>query len=152
MSCCTAPRLFLGLMAGLLAAFAAQEAPAQEAVFFEYDGSFEDATFAVENTIIGRGLVIDYRSHTGDMLNRTAADIGSDVVIFDQADIFLFCSAAVSRRVMEADPASIAHCPYNIFVTSKDGVVQIGHRTYPDGPMQEVEALLDAIILEARDQ
>ena len=152
MSCCTAPRHFLGLMAVLIAAVTAQETRAQEAVFFDYDGSFEDATFAIENTIIGRGLVIDYRSHVGDMLNRTAADIGSDVVVFDQADIFLFCSAAVSRRVMEADPANIAHCPYNIYVTSKDGVVQIGHRTYPDGPMQEVEALLDAIILEARDQ
>ena len=152
MSCCTAPRHFLGLMAMFIAAVTAQETRAQEAVFFDYDGSFEDATFAVENTIIGRGLVIDYRSHVGDMLNRTAADIGSDVVVFDQADIFLFCSAAVSRRVMEADPANIAHCPYNIYVTSKDGVVQIGHRTYPDGPMQEVEALLDAIILEARDQ
>ena len=152
MSCHTAPPLFFGLMAGLIAATIAQDASAQEAVYFDYDGSFDDATFAVENTIIGRGLVIDYHSHVGDMLNRTAADIGSDVVIFDQADIFLFCSAAVSRRVMEADPANIAHCPYNIFVTSKDGVVQIGHRTYPDGPMQEVEALLDAIILEARDQ
>ena len=152
MSCHTVPPLFLGLMAGLIAATIAQDASAQEAVYFEYDGSFDDATFAVENTIIGRGLVIDYHSHAGDMLNRTAADIGSDVVIFDQADIFLFCSAAVSRRVMEADPANIAHCPYNIFVTSKDGVVEIGHRTYPDGPMQEVEALLDAIILEARDQ
>ncbi len=143
-------RMMIGLSLGLVLTAAPQAGLAQDAVFYEFDGSFDDATFAVENTIIGRGLVIDYVSHTGDMLNRTAADMGSDVVIFDRADIFLFCSAAVSRRVMEADPANIAHCPYNIFVTDRDGVVQIGHRTYPDGPMQEVEALLDAIILEAR--
>lgn len=124
-------------------------ASAQEAVMTPFDGSFEDATFAVESTIVGRGLVIDYVSHTGEMLNRTGADVGSDVTIFDNADIFLFCSAVVSREVMEADPMNIAHCPYNIFVTDTDGEVMIGHRTYPDGPMQAVETLLDEIVQEA---
>lgn len=123
---------------------------AQDAITYPFDGSFDDATFAVESAIIDRGLVIDYTSHVGAMLNRTAADMDSDQVIFDQADIFLFCSAAISRRVMEADPMNIAHCPYGIFVTENDGEILLGHRAYPDGPMQEVEALLDAIILEAR--
>jgi len=127
-------------------------AQAQDVITYDFDGSFEDATFAVENSIVGRGLVIDYVSHVGEMLNRTGADVGSDVVIFDAADIFLFCSAAVSRRAMEADPMNIAHCPYSIFVAERDGAVMIGHRAYPDGAMQEVEAMLDAIILEARGQ
>ena len=35
-------------------------------------------------------------SHTGEMLARTGADVGSDVKIFDAADIFLFCSAVIS--------------------------------------------------------
>ena len=140
--------LILGLaMAGL-----PQIAIAQDAITYPFDGSFEDASFAIENAIIDRGLVIDYTSHVGEMLNRTAADMGSDVVIFDNAQIFLFCSAAVSRRVMEADPMNIMHCPYGIFVADRDGEVMIGHRDYPDGPMQEVEALLDAIILEATAQ
>ncbi|MFY9246809.1 DUF302 domain-containing protein [Roseicyclus sp.] len=140
--------LFLGLvMAGL-----PQIAVAQDAITYPFDGSFEDASFAIENAIIDRGLVIDYTSHVGDMLNRTGADVGSDVAIFDNAQIFLFCSAAVSRRVMEADPMNIMHCPYGIFVADMGGEVMIGHRDYPDGPMQEVEALLDAIILEATAQ
>lgn len=140
--------LFLGLvMAGL-----PQIAVAQDAITYTFDGSFEDASFAIENAIIDRGLVIDYTSHVGDMLNRTGADVGSDVAIFDNAQIFLFCSAAVSRRVMEADPMNIMHCPYGIFVADMGGEVMIGHRDYPDGPMQEVEALLDAIILEATAQ
>ena len=140
--------LILGLaMAGL-----PQIAIAQDAITYPFDGSFEDASFAIENAIIDRGLVIDYTSHVGEMLNRTAADMGSDVVIFDNAQIFLFCSAAVSRRVMEADPMNIMHCPYGIFVADMGGEVMIGHRDYPDGPMQEVEALLDAIILEATAQ
>ncbi|AHM04592.1 hypothetical protein roselon_02256 [Roseibacterium elongatum DSM 19469] len=132
----------------------ATAASAQHAITFPFDGSFEDATFAVENAIINRGLVIDYTSHVGEMLNRTAEDVGAGDAepIFDNADIYLFCSAAMSRRVMEADPMNIVHCPYSIFVMEMDGQVLLGHRDYPDGPMQEVEAVLDAIILEARGQ
>jgi uncharacterized protein (DUF302 family) len=127
-------------------------AQAQDVITYTFDGSFEDATFALESAIVDRGLVIDLVSHVGEMLNRTGADVGSDQMIFDNADIFLFCSAAVSRRVMEADPMNIVHCPYSIFVTEKDGEVMMGHRAYPDGPMQEVEAMLDSIILDARNQ
>nr|WP_235190170.1 DUF302 domain-containing protein [Sulfitobacter mediterraneus] len=116
---------------------------------YDFDGSFDDAAFSVESAIVGRGLVIDYVSHTGEMLNRTGADVGSDVTIFDGADIFLFCSAVLSRKVMEADPMNIAHCPYGIFVTDKDGKVSVGYRNYPDGPMQEVQSLLDDIVREA---
>ena len=140
------------LVLGLVMAGLPQIAVAQDAITYPFDGSFEDASFAIENAIIDRGLVIDYTSHVGDMLNRTGADVGSDVAIFDNAQIFLFCSAAVSRRVMEADPMNIMHCPYGIFVADMGGEVMIGHRDYPDGPMQEVEALLDAIILEATAQ
>lgn len=119
------------------------------AVVYPFDGSFEDAAFAVEDAIVGRGLVIDYVSHTGEMLARTGADVGSDVTLFAAADVFLFCSAVVSRKVMEADPMNIAHCPYGIFVAEREGQVMVGHRTYPDGPMQEVQALLDDIAREA---
>jgi len=135
----------LGL--GLMAAPAA----AEEATTYDFQGSFEDATFAVENAIIGRGLVIDYTSHVGDMLNRTAEDVGAEEKLFDAADIFLFCSATVSREVMETDLANIAHCPYGIFVTDKAGEVEIGYRNMPEGEMQKVQALLDGIVQEALD-
>ncbi len=118
---------------------------------YAFDGSFEDATFGVENAIIAEGLVIDYVSHVGEMLNRTGADVGSDVKIFDAAEIFLFCSAQLSRKVMEADPANVAHCPYSVFVTDRDGAVEVGYRNLPDGPMQEVQALLDSIARAATD-
>ncbi|MGB3315825.1 MAG: DUF302 domain-containing protein [Albidovulum sp.] len=136
----------LTLFLALTAPVAASE---EEATTYPFDGSFEDATFAVENAIIGQGLVIDYVSHVGEMLNRTGADVGSDVTIFDAADVFLFCSAVLSRKVMEVDPMNIAHCPYGIFVIDREGTVQIGYRHLPDGPMDEVEALLDTIAREA---
>lgn len=127
---------------------AAAAAEAQEAVTYPFDGSFEDAAFLLETAIVNRGLVIDYTSHVGAMLNRTAEDLDAEEMIYDNAQIFLFCSAAISRRVMAADPLNIVHCPYGIFVMERDGEVTLGHRDYPDGPMQEVEALLDSIILE----
>jgi uncharacterized protein (DUF302 family) len=120
-----------------------------QATTYPYDGSFDDATFAVESAIVGRGLVIDLQSHVGEMLNRTGADVGSDVRIFDSADIFLFCSATLSREVMEADPMNIAHCPYGIFVADQGGEVLIGYRNYPEGEMQKVQAMLDDIVQEA---
>lgn len=139
----------LGHAACLAAALGAGTATAEDATTYPFDGSFEDAAFAVESAIVGKGLVIDYRSHVGEMLNRTGADVGSDVKIFDNADVFLFCSAVVSRKVMEADPANIAHCPYGIFVTDREGQVAVGYRNLPEGPMQEVQGLLDEIAREA---
>lgn len=135
----------------LIYAFALAATPAFADDFstsYTYDGSFEDATFSVESAIVDAGLVIDYRSHTGEMLERTRADVGGEK-LFDAADIFLFCSATVSRQVMEADPALIAFCPYGIYVSERDGQVEIGYRNYPDGPMDAVEKLLDGIVQEA---
>jgi uncharacterized protein (DUF302 family) len=121
---------------------------AQEAVTYPFEGSFDDATFAVENAIISRGLTIDHVSHVGEMLNRTGADLGSTVEIFDAADVYLFCSAVISRLAMEADPLNIAQCPYGVFVTDKDGLVSVGYRKMPGDSLAPVQELLDAIAQE----
>jgi len=123
----------------------------EASVVYDFDGSFDDAAFGVESAILSQGLVIDFVSHTGAMLNRTAEDVGSDTPLFENADIFVFCSAVLSRKVMEADPMNIAYCPYGIFVAEREGRVMVGYRTYPDGPMQEVQELLDGIAKEATE-
>ncbi len=122
---------------------------AETPITVPFDGSFDDATFAVESAIVDKGLVIDYVSHVGDMLNRTGGDVGSDIKIFEAADIFVFCSAVLSREMMEADAMNIAHCPYGIFVAERDGAVMIGYRSYPSGEMQKVQALLSEIVTDA---
>lgn len=137
------------LLAGALSVACLEAAADGASTTYPYDGSFEDAAFGVESTIIGKGLVIDYVSHVGEMLSRTGADVGSDIELFKEADIFVFCSAVVSRKVMEADPMNIAHCPYGIFVADRAGEVVVGYRNYPQGPMQEVQTLLDDIVREA---
>lgn len=138
-----------------LAATLATTLPAQaEMITTTVEGSFDDVAFAVESAIVGRGLVIDYVSHVGEMLERTKADVGGTMTVFTQADIFLFCSASLSRKVMEADPLNIQHCPYGIAVMETPdapGKVTIGHRRYPDGAMQDVQALLADIVAEAAD-
>lgn len=135
--------------------FGAQAAVAQDMVTYTTDQSFEDAAFGVESAIVGAGLVVDHISHVGQMLERTRKDVGSDKVIFTSADVYSFCSATVSRSVMEADPMNIVFCPYDIFVAEladKPGEVIVGYRQFPEGPMQEVQALLDGIVKEALGQ
>lgn len=133
----------------LAALLAATPALAADVTLYAATDSFEDVAFALEQAIVGRGLVVDYVSHVGEMLNRTGADVGSKVKLYDAANVYLFCSAVTSREVMEADPQNIAYCPYGVFVTDKDGVVSVGYRNYPAGSMQTVQALLDEIAREA---
>lgn len=131
-----------------LAVFAAPAYAQEGPLLTPYDGTFDDALFAIETAIVEQGLVIDLHSHTGDMLNRTGEDLGGEK-IFDGADIFLFCSAVISRDVMEADFMNFQYCPYSIFVYDRNGEVVIGHRTYPEGPMQKVQTLLSDIVESA---
>ena len=136
----------------LAAAALAVPVMAADVTTYTSDSDFEDTAFGLESAIVGRGLVIDYVSHTGEMLNRTGEDVGSDVKLFEAADIYLFCSALLSREVMEDDPMNIGYCPYGIFVAERDGAVMVGFRNYPDGAMQKIQALLDEIAREAAGQ
>lgn len=136
----------------LAATLAAAPTFADEPVTRIVEDDFDNVAFAVESAIVGRGLVIDHVSHVGEMLERTRADVGSEVVLFTQADVFLFCSAAVSRQAMEADPMNLQHCPYAIFVAERPdspGQIIVGHRDYADPGMEPVRALLDGILDEA---
>jgi uncharacterized protein (DUF302 family) len=141
------------LLAPALAAAVLAAAPvlAQDLVSYSTGLEFDDVTFGLESAITDRGLVVDHVSHVGAMLERTRADVGSDIVLFDKAEVYSFCSAKLSRQVMEADPANIVFCPYDIFVSQVPGSdqVTIGYRSFPEGPMQVIEELIDGIVQEA---
>ena len=138
---------FLALIS---AAVLAAPAFADHLILTPTEMSFEDAALAVENAIVGRGLVIDYTSHVGEMLERTRADIGSDVVLFTNASIYMFCSATTSRQVMEADWQNVAFCPYGVQVIERPGEpVAIGYMHRDVDSMAPVNALLEAIVDEA---
>lgn len=115
-------------------------------------GSYDDVMFDVETAITNAGLVIDAVNHVGDMLERTKEDVGGTETLFTNAKVFNFCSAEVSRAVMEADPMNLQFCPYTIFVMEQPGTageVTVGRRSYPSGAMEQVSAMLDSIIDEA---
>jgi len=129
---------------------------------YQVEAAFEDVRFDLENAIINRGLVIDYVSHIGDMLNRTAEDVGHEKQVFTQAQSMLFCSASLSRRAMEADAVNIAYCPYSVFVyeqPDQPGMITVGYRELSaTGSADSMKAiatvngLLDALAREAAGQ
>ena len=82
---------------------------------------FTDARDAIVAAIENRGLVINYTSHIGEMLARTGADLGASKQIFEKAEIVEFCSAKLSRQMMEADPHNIVLCPFAIAVYTLPG-------------------------------
>lgn len=136
--------LSLALVLGLATPAFAQDISTQLV-----DDTIDNVTFSLESAIVDMGLTIDFTSHTGDMLGRTRVDVGSDVELFVEATLFNFCSATVSRQVIEADINNIGYCPYAVFVyATPDNPDQtvIGHEVYPGATMQPANDLLDAII------
>lgn len=136
------------MTAAALACALASPVIADDVVTYTTDEPFEDVVFGLESAILDQGLVIDSTSHVGEMLERTKADVGSDKTVFLGADVYSFCSAKLSRKVMEEDPMNLRFCPYGIFVMVNPATPEettIGYRTMPEGAMKEVEALLDTI-------
>lgn len=144
-----------GLFTAALAAtvFTATAAVAQVETR-ETDAAFADVAQAAENAIINRGYKIDYHGFIGEMLQRTAEDVGAEKKLYDDAEFFTFCSAVLSRKVMEAELGDIAYCPYVVFVydPAGDGAVTVGYRGLPEGGMRDdVNAVLTEIIEEAAE-
>ena len=118
----------------------------------QVSGQFSDIrdnlTLAIEN----RGLVVNYVSHIAEMLNRTGSDIGASKRVFEQAEIIEFCSASLSRRMMEADPHNIVLCPFAISIYSLPGEpdkVWVAYRKPQGSAAKQVGELLSGIAGEA---
>lgn len=114
--------------------------------------SFDDAKEAVVMAIENRGLVINYTSHIADMLARTGADIGATRQIFAKAEIIEFCSAKLSRKMMELDPHNIVLCPFAISIYTLPGeknTTWVAYRLPKGEAASLVEPLLREISAEA---
>ena len=119
------------------------------------EAEFGDVASGVENAILNRGYKIDYHGFIGDMLKRTAEDVGATKRLYNNAEFFTFCSAVLSRKVMELDLGDIAYCPYVVFVYEpavEPGKIVVGYRRLPSGgPRDEVNRLLGDIIKDAAE-
>ena len=79
-------------------------------VTYSAAGKFDDVREDLKLAIESKGLVIDYESYVNRMLERTGKDVGSSRKLYADAQAFVFCSAALSRKTMEADPANASFC------------------------------------------
>lgn len=156
------PRGLSRAAASLLAFAALAAAPARaagEIAIHSKPGSFDDVKSALVFAIENRGLVVSTVSQVGEMLERTGRDLGSMERIFTRGEVLEFCSAVLSRRVMEADPHTISFCPYTIAVYVLPGepaTVYVSYRRplLPSGhqaaqPLEAVDRLLSEIVQEA---
>ena len=129
-------------------------------VVYSKRAKFEDVRDDLKLAIEAKGLVIDYQSFVNRMLERTGKDLGSGRKLYVDAQAFVFCSAALSRKTMEADAANASLCPYSmmVYATAREPEkVFVSYRRpwRPDGSaaskaaLKDVEALLDGIAREA---
>ncbi len=85
-------------------------------VLFKAQGTFQEVRDLLQIAIEGKGLKITHTNMIADMLERTGKDIGATKQIYVGGEQFEFCSATLSRRMMEADPHAMVMCPYSISV------------------------------------
>lgn len=143
-------------VASILAPIA--EAAAADAVTITRKGaSYADVRADLEDAIVKEGLKIDYVGNIGAMLQRTGPDVGSNQPIYKNAEFLTFCSAKLSRAMMEADPTNLAQCPYVMFVYERAATINevvIGYRKLTvtgrgAKALEEINALLDKIAKNA---
>lgn len=118
---------------------------------------YDNLKMAIE----AKGFVVDYESKISQMLERTGKDLGAaSQPLYADARALQFCSAQLSRKMMEADRANVVMCPYTLVVyatAAKPDQVHVAYRrpmrpgTGPasQAALKEVEALLDGLAREA---
>jgi hypothetical protein len=147
------------MLAAVALACLAIGASAQDIRSYAKNAAYDDVKFELTNAIINRGLTIDYTGQIGRMLERTGADVGSTKPLYKQAEFFSFCSAKLSRAMMEAELSNVGFCPYVIFMyeaAGKPGLTTVGYRRLPPTgsdaskkALAEIDALLDGIVKDA---
>jgi len=156
----TLSTLQLGLSAFALtfvtSVYAAGSAPV--VVTHQADGSFEDISSNIRDSIEGKGINVAHVLPAGDMLHRTGPTFGYKSDVYSQAQTFEFCSAAISHKLARQNPENIVLCPFTISVyTLKESpeIVNLSYRIPVGQPgsepvVQEVVDLIESIIDESK--
>lgn len=123
------------------------------------EGKFEEIKENIQLAITEQGLVIDNVARVGMMLERTAKDLGYKGNVYKHGDVFEFCSAKLSREMMDADPTNLVFCPYTIYVyalADQPNKVYVGYRRPPivgsdasKQALRNIDKLLAGIVSEA---
>jgi len=122
----------------------------------DYDEVWEDLKMALNE----RGLVVSSVSHVGEMIDRTGRALGRTRKVFGKANVMEFCSAVISRDMLEQNAHLIAFCPYQIMVYSlpdNERKIYLSYRRpiwngpSDQGVLDEVEKLVSGIIRDVVD-
>ena len=94
-----------------------------------------------------------------DSQNSEASNKSISTSVFMRSEIIEFCSAKLSRKMTNADPANVIFCPYSIAIyttTASPDIVNISYLQLSAigskksrSVLLEVENMLESIILEA---
>ncbi len=151
--------LILAMIMGLGAVPAIGGTVVPNVVIHSGKGQFDEVKERVVMAVENRGMVLNYTSRVGDMLERTGKDLGRTRRLYTHAEVIEFCSASLSRDTMEADAHNIVFCPYTIAIYAlpgEPGKVYLSYRKpVADGSGQSakalaaVEKLLEAVVREA---
>ena len=153
----TAMKPFLTLCAMLCLPLSALAAEGYT-VLFKTQGDFQFVRDAVESAIEGKGLKINHTNKIAEMLKRTGKDLGATKQVYVNGEQFEFCSATISRQMMEADPHAMVMCPYvvSVYTIPDDKNVYIAYRKTATSKnpalkkaLANVEKLLTEIIKDA---
>lgn len=127
------------------------------AMVFKTQGEFQYVRDALEMAIEGKGIKINHTNKIAEMLERTGKDLGATKQVYVNGEQFEFCSAVISRRMMEADPNAMTMCPYilSVYTVPNDKNVYLAYRKPPvtnnpplDKALADVEKLLNEIVQE----
>lgn len=127
-------------------------------VLFKTQGTFQGVRDFLQIAIESKGLKINHVNNIAGMLERTGEDVGATRKVYEEGEQFEFCSATISRQMMEADPHAIVMCPYivSVYTIPNDSNVYLAYRKPPttgvpalNEPLADVEKLLTDIIKEA---
>ena len=101
---------------------------------YESRAAFEDVMEGLKAAIGERGMYINNIMHMDEMLERTGKDLGLGEAVFAKAESVEFCSAPLSHKMTQEDPARIVNCPFilSAYVLAREpGKTYVVHREIP---------------------
>ncbi|MFZ3065194.1 MAG: DUF302 domain-containing protein [Nitrospirota bacterium] len=129
-------------------------------VIYTFNADYEEVWEGLQAALHARGLTVSSVSHVGDMLERTGKELGRTKKIYGKARVLEFCSAVLSRDMLEKNPHFLSFCPYQIMVytlPSDEKKVHLSYRRliWKDDSGRDilaaVEKLLEDLINEVID-
>ncbi len=106
----------LVLFISLLLTQALHSAESTPFISYHSDETMETVLMNVQLAVTERGLSFSEPLHIGEMLQRTAPDLGIEQQVYQQAEVVTFCSAQLTHELVHAHPLNMGVCPLSVMV------------------------------------